>query len=322
MPVILWFSVSTSPAFAMNLYDLNDKLSKEEINETIEKAIQTINMSYLFPEKSRLIEKALQRSAANESFDGTNDWYSLMKKMNTVIKHASEDIYLEVVESNHPLVIEQQPIEAAAFKRNMFNIGHVEILSDNIGYFNLKRFAQNPQAEHEVFQALQLLSDVDALIVDLRNSDGHSITLAHYIMSFFVQENTKLSAISYDKHSKTKTLKALATGGNEKFKQEFPLYILTSAFVANAGEFISYTLKHLDKAVIVGEETMGVAYIVQKQKINNYLSVSVPIAISNHPTTASHWEGVGVTPDVNIAQELALDYAHNMAKQYLNRFNN
>jgi len=113
------------------------------------------------------------------------------------------------------------------------------------------------------------------------------------------------------------TLKSLANTGHENFKDNFPVYILTSSFLTNAGELFSYTLKHLKKAVIVGEETMGIAYLLQKLKINDYISLNIPIAIQVHPKTQTNWEHTGVIPDVYIAADLALDTAHQMAKEYL-----
>jgi len=72
--------------------------------------------------------------------------------------------------------------------------------------------------------------------------------------------------------------------------------------------------------VIVGEETMGVAYVVQKQKINAHISLNMPIAIPLHPKTNSNWEGIGVIPDIPVAADLALEAAHKTAKQHLHRF--
>jgi C-terminal processing protease CtpA/Prc len=184
----------------------------------------------------------------------------------------------------------------------------------------LNHFYQNLEAEKEVARTLRKLSQVDALILDLLDAEGDSIPLAQYLMSFFVKEDTILSEVLYDKQNKRKTLRAIENKGNDKFKQNFPIYILTSSFLSSSGEFFSYTLKHLKKAVIVGEETMGAAYVLQKQKINDYISLNIPIAIPLHPTTKTNWGEIGVIPDLDTTANLSLDAAHQMAKKHLGVF--
>jgi len=71
------------------------------------------------------------------------------------------------------------------------------------------------------------------------------------------------------------------------------------------------------KAIIVGEETMGVAYVLRKYKINNNISLHMPIAIHLNPNTKTNWAEIGVIPDVYTNSSLSLDKAHKMAKQYL-----
>ncbi len=72
--------------------------------------------------------------------------------------------------------------------------------------------------------------------------------------------------------------------------------------------------------MIVGEETMGVAHVLQKYQINDHISIKVPIAIPLHPKTHASWADTGVIPDLPSAECLSLDEAHKLAKQYLSNF--
>jgi C-terminal processing protease CtpA/Prc len=229
-------------------------------------------------------------------------------------------MYLDIVETKSASILEKVQNKRGLGNEESFGIHDVSILSGNVGYFKLSYFYQNPKAEIAVFRTLNQLSLVDALIIDLRNAEGDSILLAQYLMSFFVVEGTILSEVLYDKQNKRKILKAIENNGNDKFKHDFPVYILTSSFLSSSGEFFSYTLKHLGKAVIVGEETMGVAYVLQKQKINDYISINIPIAIPLHPTTNTNWSGIGVIPDLDTKANLSLDAAHKLAKEFLGVF--
>lgn len=312
--ILLLLSMPTSQALTLS----DEKLTVEQIEQGVEDLIDVLEKNYIYPKKTLLIKNKLREQLAKNEFNNVNDWYSFIRQANVVIRGVSGDMFLDIVETNSQFILEKGQLDSDSKER--FGIDKVSILSSNIGYFRLNHFYQNPQAEVEISNTLNTLSKVDALIIDLRNSEGESISLAQYIMSFFVDEGTILSEILYDKKSKRKLLKATKNNVNDKFKDNFPIYILTSSFISSSGEFLSYTLKHLGKAVIVGEETMGVAYVLKKQKINNYISMNIPIAIPFHPKTNTNWSFTGVIPDIETSAKLSLDEAHKKAKSYLGRF--
>lgn len=139
-------------------------------------------------------------------------------------------------------------------------------------------------------------------------------------MSFFTKKNTVLLKVLYDRQEKTQTLKSLPKANIEKFKKNYPLYILTSPFVSGSGELLSYTLKHLNKAVVIGNKTMGVAAISTQYKIEDLLSIEVPIAIPLNPVTNANWEGEGVIPDIEVNSAQSFDIAYKVAKSHLGYF--
>jgi len=320
MCFLLCLSIAFSQASDLNTESLNHSLSKENIEKSIENIILLLDKEYIYPEKSLLVEEALRHKLANKAFDEISDWYSFIRSLNAIMRGASGDMYLDIVETN-PAFILEKALNKSPFKiQDSDGIIGVDLLSGNIGYMRMNYFYQTHNAKNEIFHALKELSKVDALIIDLRDTEGDSILLAQYFMSFFTKKSTIISEIIYDKQNKRKRLRAFENNGNDKFKHNFPIYILTSSSLSNSGEFFSYTLKHLKKAVIVGEETMGVAYVLKNKKINNYISLNMPIAIPIHPTTHSNWEETGVIPDLDVAANLSLDAAHKMAKRYLGIF--
>ncbi len=316
LPILLLLSITISQASELDV----DNLTKHQIKQGIDGVIKVLAQKYIFPEKALLIEKELNHKLAKNEFDEISDWYSFIRHINVVLRKVSGDMYLDIVETQPSSILEKIQNKSELGNEESFGINDVSILSGNVGYFKLSYFYQNPKAEIAVFRTLKKLAKVDALIIDLRNAEGDSILLAQYLMSFFVKENTILSEVLYDKQNKRKILRSLQNNGNDKFKHNFPVYILTSSFLSSSGEFFSYTLKHLGKAVIVGEETMGVAYVLQKQKINDYISLNIPIAIPLHSTTKTNWAEIGVIPDLNTPANLSLDAAHKLAKEYLGIF--
>ena len=310
-------NMTIAQASELSAESLNDKLTQNDIEKTIDSLISVLKTHYLFADKALLIENDLRYKLASNKFDKIHDGYSFIREINLIMREVSGDMHLDIVETK-PTVRLDKVTELDNSRR--YGIESTNILSGNVGYFKLSYFYHNPNTQAAASLALKELSKVDALIIDLRSAEGDSIALVQYLMSFFAKENTLLSEVFYDKQSQSKMLLSLENIGHDNFRDNFPVYILTSSLLSGSAEFFSYTLKHLNKAVIVGEETMGVAYILQKQKINAHFSLNMPIAIPIHPKTLSNWEGIGVIPDIPVAADLALDAAHKKAKEHLHIF--
>jgi len=320
LQALLLLSITISQASVFDVENLNDKLTRHQIKQSIDDVINVLAENYIFSEKALLIEKELRSKLSTNEFDEITDWYSFIQHINVIIRNISGDMYLDIVENQPLFMLEKGQQKSQLDQSGSFGIHNVNILSGSIGYFKLSHFYQNPKAEVAIFNALSSLSKVDALIIDLRDVEGESISLAQYLMSFFVKENTILSEILYDKQNRRKILRSLQNNGNDKFKHNFPVYILTSSFISGTGEFFSYTLKHLGKAVIVGEETMGVSYVLQKKKLNDHISMVTPIATTVHPITNANWGKTGVIPDLDTSAHSSLNMAHKLAKEYLGIF--
>ena len=315
LQIMLWLSMEFSQAAVISSENLDEMLTIEQVSLAINGLITVLDENYIHKEKALLIEKRLKQKLSYGDFQNISDWYSFIRQVNNVMRRVSGDMFLDLIAKEPLFMLEK--VQNKINNPTDFNLYNLKVLKGNIGYLKLNYFYRHSDAKSEISYAFNKLSDVDALIIDLRSVEGESIFFAQYFMSFFVVEGTVLSEILYDKKNKRKLLKAINNNGNDKFKNNFPVYILTSSFLSSSGEFLSYTLKHLKKAVIVGEETMGVAYIIQQHMINNYISLKLPIAIPLHPLTKTNWSKVGVVPDVDISASLSLEAAHEIAMEYL-----
>ncbi|GAA5141505.1 S41 family peptidase [Thalassotalea piscium] len=327
---VLILSSVTKRTYAFDTVKLLPDFVEQHIRESIFGVINILEQGYIYPERSKLIAEKLKHKLASNGFDQIDDLDKFVTYLSVFMREVSGDGYLNVVKTQ-PYIDGGQALTSNANQLNLqyvenFGFEHIEILSGNIGYLKLKHFYQHPNAELQAARAFNYLSGTDAIIIDLRDVEGNSISLAQYLMSYFVEHKTILSNVMYDRQKKTKTLTAIElasnalgakTSGNRHFKDNYPIYILTSAFVSGTGEFFSYTLKHLDKAVIVGEQTMGVALISKQQKVNEFISISMPIAIPIHPKTNTNWERHGVIPDFTVEAEHSFDLAYKLAKEYL-----
>jgi len=81
---------------------------------------------------------------------------------------------------------------------------------------------------------------------------------------------------------------------------------LTSNRTGSAAEGFAYTLKHLDRATIVGEVTRGAAHPSKEVVINDYFRVSVPFLRAENVVTGTSFEGKGVVPQIKVSADKAL----------------
>jgi len=91
------------------------------------------------------------------------------------------------------------------------------------------------------------------------------------------------------------------------------VYILTSSRTFSGAEEFTYNLKHLKRAIVVGETTGGGAHLVNGRPINDHFTIGVPSGRPINAVTKTDWEGVGVEPDAKVEADKALKTAHLMA---------
>lgn len=184
----------------------------------------------------------------------------------------------------------------------------VETLEGNLGLLEFSYFDASPEAGKKISDAMNRLADTDALVIDLRRCRGGASNAITLLMSYFFDKPVHLSD-AYDRLTgDTMTFNSLAEVPGRRYGQK-DVYILTSHFTFSAAEDISYTLKNLKRASIVGETTGGGAHPVMGRRLNEHFFVMVPFARYISPVTKTNWEGTGVEPDVKVPASHALKVA-------------
>jgi C-terminal processing protease CtpA/Prc len=64
---------------------------------------------------------------------------------------------------------------------------------------------------------------------------------------------------------------------------------------------------------VVGETTRGGAHAGLRYPINTHFEAFIPNMRAINPVSGTNWEGIGVQPDLPVAQEEALDIAYHRA---------
>jgi retinol-binding protein 3 len=194
-------------------------------------------------------------------------------------------------------------------KEKNFGFKKVELLNGNIGYLELSGFSRlNKFSKATADAALKMLSNSRAIVIDLRYGVGGSPDMVNHIISHFFKTATHVVDIYIRSENATLPYYTVPDSSYGVLT-EIPLYILTSYKTFSAAEGLCYELQALKRATIVGETTRGGAHTVTYRPLSSGFICDIPFGKAISPITKRNWEKIGVTPDIKVPAEKALEAA-------------
>ncbi|XSF13126.1 S41 family peptidase [Myxococcus faecalis] len=85
------------------------------------------------------------------------------------------------------------------------------------------------------------------------------------------------------------------------------VFYLVSSRTASAAEHLALALQRTERATLVGETTAGANHFACPQPLGDALAVVLPVGRTLDPDTGKDWEGVGITPDILVPADQALE---------------
>ena len=308
------------------------KIDVDTKKEVVNKVADFMRDYYVFPGIGEKMGAYIKTKHNNGDYNSYNDVKEFCKRVTADLREICHDKHIfvfyspeearEVAARKKLLPAEEiEKMNKMYFemdRRANFGFNKVEILDGNIGYLDLNYFSASDYACETAVGAMRFLSCSDAIIIDMRSNGGGGgggvgSVLATY---FFDVEQVRLSGAYF---RSTNTIRQSWTLPYVPGKRmpDIDLYILTSSRTFSAAEDFCYSLKHLKRAVIVGESTKGGAHPVDVMIVKGSILTQISIGNSVNPITNSNWEGVGVKPDVEVPAEKALETAHLLALKNL-----
>ena len=173
-------------------------------------------------------------------------------------------------------------------------ISDTRIINDNIGYIKIKHFGRRTTEGFK--KALTNVKDIDilGLIIDLRDNPGGSLEETIQIMEFFIPERRLLVTVSSKGQTK------YFSRNNEEFTR--PLVILINSDTASCAEIFASTLRHYNKATLVGTESYGKGTI-QKAFPLNYNHTLILTIGECYLADGTTLQDSGIKPDYVIEGE-------------------
>jgi hypothetical protein len=287
--------------------------------EIIDSVSQALNRVYVFPDDAKKMEKFVRKQYKDKKYKDITSLREYTKKLTEDLHTINPDKHLRIVYisdemiaavQNDTLTDEAQQQKLVESRGENFGFNELKRLEGNVGYIDFDRFSDTKEAGMTAIAAMNFLAYTDAIIFDLRQNGGGSPSMIQLIMSYFFDEPVHLSSFYV---RETDSIQQFWT---QTFVQgprmaDVDVYVLTSDDTFSAAEGFTYIIKNLKRGTIIGETTGGGAHpIDRKPFINLNIGMSLPFGRAISPISGTNWEGTGVTPDIEVPADKAMDTAH------------
>ncbi|GAA1398672.1 S41 family peptidase [Catellatospora coxensis] len=287
----------------------------------VERAMELMCANYVFPERAVPAAADVRRRLTEGEYDGLDE-ASLADALTLRLAEHCADKHLRVRVRDARLHTTVDPAEADAVYREHLRvtnhgIARVERLDGNVGCIELRGVTAAGLGGRAIAAAMELVSQTEALILDLRRNRGGSPDGAIFWTSYFFPDGeTHLNSIESGAGSSLRQYWSVAYLPGERYLDR-PVYVLTSDFTFSAGEELSYNLQSQARATLIGETTRGGAHPTERFPITPTLEITVPVARSINPITGTNWEGTGVIPDIPVPAAQAFPHAYRLALDHV-----
>lgn len=293
----------------LSLKAQNKQITKKEKTEVIQLISENLLETYIDLTDAKEMASILKSNLKSNKYKSVTNPDDFAKLVTHDLQNVSHDLHLrlnyepkKIAQSKRvmPEEMKKRREKMMAMKMAEINYGftEVKVLKGNIGYLNLRMFTNIEQGKDAATSAMNFLYNTNAIIIDLRKNGGGVPGMVQLLSSYFTDAEPVLLSNFYERKTNEKTQLFTFKSIDGKRMTNKPLYILTSKNTFSAAEAFTYSLKHLDKAVVVGEVTKGGANRTKTINLNDEFSISIPYIQAIHPVTKTNWEGKGVQPNI------------------------
>jgi retinol-binding protein 3 len=281
--------------------------------KVIDTVVDDLRTSYVDADQASKLETVLRHTDFSQAVSDE----TFATAVTTVMQDVTKDLHLRLLYSAKELPEQKNgsPTSAeiaerkASLRAQNYGLECIERLPGNIGYLKTTFFAPAAEAAPSIAAAMTLLSNTDALIIDLRENGGGAADAVPLIASYLFDERTHLSDFYRREGNVTDQQWTYPAVAGNRFGVEKEVYVLTSKHTFSAAEGLAFTLKNLKRAKTIGERTRGGAHPSRVKQIDAHYALMVPTSTVRDSVTGKDWEGIGVLPDIPVSAEEALTKA-------------
>jgi hypothetical protein len=315
--IFIAFFLYTGPAFSQ-VSVVSFPLNAKDTKRLVDSLAQQISKYYVQKDIAAKMSSYLKKRLKEGHYSNIPDPHTLAGLLTEDVLSIYHDEHFHV--EYNPLLaneisgniddVPKMVAEKLQLERSKnFGFKKAELLNGNIGYLEISSFSRlNLYSRATADAALKLLSNASALIIDLRYGVGGSPDMVNYILGKFFKERAHFTDIYI--RSENATLPYWTTPDTTVSElSRIPVYILTSYKTFSAAEGLAYAMQTMKRATIIGEVTRGGAHTVTYRPLSAGFVTDIPFGKAISPVTKKNWEKTGITPDIKVNSDVALETA-------------
>jgi carboxyl-terminal processing protease len=191
----------------------------------------------------------------------------------------------EKIEEIFKIPIIRDIIEVKAVKKEVMG------KHNNLAYIRITTFNVNTEPElKEALNEFQKDSDIQGIILDLRNNPGGLLDSAIEVASKFIKEGPIVHIKDRDG-----IVASIESKGNEY--PEWPLFVLVNEGSASASEIVAGAIQDSGRGKLLGEKTFGKGVVQQVFNLNNGSGIAITTSEYFTPNERSI-NHIGIEPDI------------------------
>ncbi|MDI9238572.1 S41 family peptidase [Lysobacter sp. LF1] len=215
------------------------------------------------------------------------------------------------------------------------SVAETKWIADGVAYLRFNQFAGEPASVAAIQAFVRDYANADAVIIDTRTlARGGGLAEMDALFPYLFDRETVLVEMAVAKDGPrggptagANTLREVAGPANMSVVQHVAVpagehrlakakvFYLTSNRTRSAGEHFALALQRTHRGTLIGERTAGANHFGGIEPIGAGLVAFIPVGRTYDPDTGKDWEGAGITPDIEVPADQALDKALALAKQ-------
>jgi len=307
----------TTTANEVPTIDIANSLDENSRHKIITSVISKLKQGYIFEDKAVEMAHLLRSHQQKNAYQSITSSHEFAKALTQQLQQVTGDKHLQVEFSEQiiPLIndakgqLEREAFEMDMWRAHNFGIEKIERLKFNMGYLKLTAFGPVKEVGPLLASAMNLLNNMDSLIIDLRGNFGGNEQTVQLLASYLLDQRTHLLNMYKREGDRTEQHWSSDYVEGQRFGQQKDVYILIDKNSFSAAEDFSYAMKNLKRATLIGEISAGAANSGDIVRLDDHFSIFLPTARGISPITKTNWEGKGVTPDIQVLSENALNTA-------------
>ena len=317
--VLLWVGAAARPLAAQERPPLT-AVTPAGRDSLLTSVTATLEREYVRPGQVRGLAQALRRRAGAYPL---HDPAALADSVTADLQRHLGNAHVELAFVPGGVRAGERPGEEfirqqqALYRFHNFGFYRVERMGGNVGYLDLRVFADPAWDDGAARSAMEFLRRTDGLIIDLRENGGGEPAMAALLASFLLDDQpVPFSEVRY----RNGTVERSATDPAlwpRRYGSQKPIIILTSGETFSAAEAFARTLQRLGRATVLGDTTRGGGTPATTYPVGSHFRLSVPDGMPVDPATGGELGARGVAPDVVAPAADALGAAHRLVLERL-----